>query len=161
MRCPFCREDEDKVVDTRPGEDGHVVRRRRECLACGKRYTTHERLEEAPVRVVKKTGERQPYSRDKIMKGVMTALEKRPVSQQQVEAMVDDVERAIFDRGEREIESDVIGEMVMTRLRALDDVAYVRFASVYRDFKAVEEFVREIEAFDADGNPQEDHTDDA
>jgi transcriptional repressor NrdR len=144
VRCPFCRKDHDKVVDTRPNEDGSVIRRRRECVACGKRFTTHERLEEVPLRVIKKTGERAPYSRENVLKGVTRALEKRPVSLDQVEGLVDDIEREIMDHNEREVSTAEIGRLVMSRLYNIDAVAYVRFASVYREFKAVDEFVREI-----------------
>jgi transcriptional repressor NrdR len=135
-------------VDTRPSEDGTVVRRRRHCTACDRRFTTHERLEELPLRVIKKNGERVPFSRDKLLAGVMRALEKRPVAIDQIHAMVDELERELLDRGEREVESAVIGELLMARLRDLDEVAYVRFASVYREFKAVDEFVREIDTIE-------------
>jgi transcriptional repressor NrdR len=148
MHCPYCHANNDKVVDTRSSEDGAVVRRRRECLECGKRFTTHERLEELPLRIVKKTGERVPYNRDKILAGVMSAMEKRPVPFDQIQHMVDEVEQTLLDRGEREVESHLIGEMLMARLRELDEVAYVRFASVYREFKAVDEFVREIDTIE-------------
>jgi transcriptional repressor NrdR len=132
------------VVDTRPSEDGAVIRRRRECLACARRFTTHERLEEVPLRVVKKSGERAPFSRDQVLNGALKAIEKRPVPLDEIQSMVDDIERALLESGEREVPSKRIGEMVMARLRDLDEVAYVRFASVYREFKAVDEFVREI-----------------
>lgn len=144
MRCPYCKQDKDRVIDTRPGDDGHVTRRRRECLACGKRYTTHERLEELPLRVIKKNGTRVPFSREKLLGGVMKALEKRPVSMQQAEDLVDAVESELLERPDREVATRVIGEILMRRLRNLDPVAYVRFASVYREFKEVDEFVREI-----------------
>lgn len=148
MRCPFCRKDNDKVVDTRPGEDGRVIRRRRECLECGRRFTTHERVEEIPLRVVKKSGEREPFSRENILKGVIRALEKRPVSMDQIDHLVDEIEREILDGNEREVPVNLIGELVMEKLRGLDAVAYVRFASVYREFKAVDEFVREIDTIE-------------
>lgn len=148
MRCPFCQTDDDRVVDTRPSEDGTVIRRRRECNGCARRFTTHERLEELPLRVVKKTGEREPFSREKIMSGVLKALEKRPVSVEEMENLVDDIEREITNSYEREVLAVEIGELVMKRLRKVDAVAYVRFASVYRDFKEVDEFVREISSID-------------
>lgn len=148
MRCPFCHQDQDKVVDTRPSEDGTVIRRRRQCVACDRRFTTHERLEELPLRIIKKNGERVPFSRDKVLAGVMRALEKRPVGIDQIHRMVDELERELLDRGDREVESAAIGESLMTRLRDLDEVAYVRFASVYREFKAVDEFVREIDTIE-------------
>ncbi|MFH0910189.1 MAG: transcriptional regulator NrdR [Planctomycetota bacterium] len=144
MQCPFCHQDNDRVVDTRPNEDGSAIRRRRECLLCERRFTTYERLEEIPLRVVKKSGERVPYDRANILKGIGKALEKRPVSAAQMEAMVEEIEREILNAHEREVPSRVIGEMVMERLRVLDEVAYVRFASVYREFKEVDEFVREV-----------------
>lgn len=144
MKCPYCRQDSDKVVDTRPGEDGALIRRRRECLACGRRYTTHERVEETPIRVIKKNGAREIFSREKLLTGINRAIEKRPVGSEQVEAMISAIERDILDSGEREIASQQLGELVMKHLRAMDEVAYVRFASVYREFKAVEEFVREV-----------------
>lgn len=145
MRCPFCKQDNDRVIDTRPSEGGHVIRRRRECLACNRRYTTHERLEDLPLRVIKKNGQRVPFSRENIRAGVSRALEKRPVSLQQIEALVDAVESEVLERAEREILTEEIGEILMRRLREVDKVAYVRFASVYRDFKAVDEFVHEVE----------------
>jgi transcriptional repressor NrdR len=151
MQCPYCRTDQDKVIDTRPSEDGHVIRRRRQCLACGKRYTTHERLEEMPLRVVKKDGQREPFERTKIVSGVMKALEKRPVSLDKVELLVDAVETEVLAMNAREVGVREIGEIVMRRLRELDEVAYVRFASVYREFKAVDEFLREIRTISEPG----------
>ena len=144
MRCPYCKKDSDRVIDTRTSDDGSVIRRRRVCL-CGRRFTTHERLEELPLRVVKKSGQRQPFRREKVLAGVQRAIEKRPVPPERAEALVDEVERELLDRGEREVPSRVIGELVVTKMRSLDDVAYVRFASVYREFQAVDEFVKEIQ----------------
>ncbi len=144
MRCPFCKKDNDKVIDTRPSEDGSTIRRRRECLDCGKRFTTHERLEEMPVRVVKKNGRREPFDRDKIMNGIVRAVEKRSISLEEVEKLVASIERSVLDQNDREISTRDIGELVMTRLRAMDEVAYVRFASVYREYSKLEEFVKEI-----------------
>lgn len=144
MRCPFCKQDNDKVIDTRPSEDGSVIRRRRECLNCARRFTTHERLEEMPVRVVKKNGRREPFDRAKILMGVLRAVEKRPVSAEQAEELVASIEREVLDRADREIASQAIGELLMTRLRQIDEVAYVRFASVYREYQAVEQFIQEI-----------------
>lgn len=151
MRCPYCKEDQDRVIDTRPSEDGHVTRRRRECMACGKRYTTHERLEELPLRVVKKNGQRVPFDRERIKSGVLKAVEKRPVSMQQIQEFVDAVESEVLERANREIQSQEIGEMMMRHLRDLDDVAYVRFASVYRNFTEVGEFVKEVETIAGSG----------
>ncbi|MBN1256695.1 MAG: transcriptional repressor NrdR [Planctomycetes bacterium] len=145
MRCPFCHQDDDKVVDTRSSEDSAVIRRRRECLACNRRFTTHERLEEMPLRVIKKSGERVPFSREKLLAGIMRAMEKRPVAFATIEEMADSIERELLEMEEREVASSVIGEMVMSHLREIDAVAYVRFASVYREFKAVDEFVKEID----------------
>lgn len=144
MRCPFCSKDNDKVMDTRSSDDGSVIRRRRECLHCARRFTTHERLEEMPVRVVKKSGRREPFDRDKILAGVRRAIEKRPVSLEQIEELVTGLERQILDQTKREIPAKTIGEMVMQKLGEIDEVAYVRFASVYREYQAVEEFIKEI-----------------
>jgi transcriptional repressor NrdR len=148
--------DSDRVIDTRPAEDGSVTRRRRECLACGRRFTTHERLEEMPVRVVKKGGRREPFERAKILAGVMRAVEKRPISLEEAEALVSAVERQVLDQTEKEVATSRIGEMVMTRLAAIDEVAYIRFASVYREYQALEEFVKEIRAMrpEANGRPE-------
>ncbi len=144
MRCPFCKKDNDKVIDTRPSEDGSTIRRRRECIDCGKRFTTHERLEEMPIRVVKKNGRREPFDRDKIMNGIVRAVEKRSISLEEVEKLVASIERSVLDQNDREISTRDIGELVMARLRAMDEVAYVRFASVYREYSKLEEFVKEI-----------------
>lgn len=145
MRCPYCKQDNDRVTDTRSSEDGGVIRRRRECLSCNHRYTTHERPEDTPVRILKKNGVREPFNREKLLAGIMRALEKRPPGPEEAEAVVDAIERALLDRGSREIASSELGEMVMQRLRGLDAVAFVRFASVYRQFQAVDEFVRLVQ----------------
>ena len=147
MRCPFCKDDNDKVIDTRPSDDGSVIRRRRECLKCGKRFTTHERLEEMPIRVIKKSGRREPFDRRKILAGLLRAVEKRPIAMEVVEGIVGALEKEILDRAEGEIPTTDIGAEVMRRLRALDEVAYVRFASVYREYKALDEFIQEIKTF--------------
>ncbi len=151
MRCPFCKLDRDRVIDTRPSEDGHVTRRRRECLECGRRYTTHERLEDLPLRIVKKNGQRAPFNREKLLGGILRSLEKRPVSQQQAEALADEIERELLEKPEREVPSHEIGGMVMEKLRGVDKVAYVRFASVYREFKTVDEFLKEIKTISPRG----------
>lgn len=151
MRCPFCKKDNDKVIDTRPGEDGTVTRRRRECLECGKRYTTHERLEYSPLKVIKKDNTREPFNRDKVLAGISRALRKRPVSTEQIENIVDAIEREISEQNEREVRSGEIGETIMKHLRATDKVAYVRFASVYREFEEVGEFINEIETMEQGG----------
>ena len=144
MKCPFCKEDRDRVVDSRASADGFAIRRRRECLACGRRYTTYERIEESPIRVIKKDGAREPFERRKILAGLMKATEKRPVSMDTLDEVVNRLEHQVTEQFDREVTSEVIGGMVMDELKKLDQVAYVRFASVYRDFKDVEEFLDEI-----------------
>jgi transcriptional repressor NrdR len=144
MRCPYCKADDDRVIDSRTSADGFAIRRRRVCRACGRRYTTYERVESAPLRVVKKNGERVEFDRAKVMGGLSRAVEKRPVSVAQLEALVDRVERQVVEAFDREVPSKVIGELVMHELQRLDQVAYVRFASVYRDFKDVGQFLDEL-----------------
>ncbi|HSN89682.1 MAG TPA: transcriptional regulator NrdR [Anaeromyxobacteraceae bacterium] len=145
MRCPTCGHVEDKVVDSREAQDGLATRRRRECLGCGRRFTTYERIEEVIPPVVKKDGRREPFDRRKIAEGVQIACQKRPVSAEQIEALVSSVERTVMESGDREIRTTAVGEAVMERLKALDEVAYVRFASVYRAFRDVDEFMSELE----------------
>ena len=145
MRCPFCRDLENRVVDSRLGKEGDAIRRRRHCERCGRRFTTYERVEEALPMVVKKDGRREPFDRAKIVTGLKRACEKRPVSVDTIEAIADAIERALQERGEQEVPSSVIGEAVMRELHDLDAVAYVRFASVYRSFRDVHEFMRELE----------------
>ena len=144
MKCPFCSHDEDKVVDSRASSDGIAIRRRRECLKCGKRFTTYEHVEEQALMVIKKDGRREPFDRHKLLAGLLKACEKRPVSMDQLENLVDELERELSQHFDREVPSREIGERVMRRLHALDPVAYVRFASVYREFKDVEQFMREL-----------------
>ena len=144
MKCPFCAHVEDKVVDSREGKDGGVIRRRRECLRCSRRFTSYERIDEIAFMVVKKDDRREPYDRNKIMAGLRRACEKRPVSPGSLEAIADEVEQALQESPEREIPTRVVGEKVMERLKALDAVAYVRFASVYRHFQDVDHFMREL-----------------
>ncbi|MBM4087521.1 MAG: transcriptional repressor NrdR [Planctomycetes bacterium] len=144
MKCPFCKADNDKVVDSRASDEGMSIRRRRECLACLRRYTTYERVEDTPLRVIKKDGRRVPFERSKILEGLRKACEKRPISTEQLDRVVDDIEVEIYRKYDREVPSKDIGQLVMERLRALDKVAYVRFASVYREFKDVSEFVAEL-----------------
>ncbi len=144
MRCPFCKKDNDKVVDSRKGPDDLSIRRRRECVECGRRFTTYERIERRQLRVVKKGGERVPLDREKILSGLLKACWKRPVSTEQLESLVDTVETRLEESGESEVGSEQIGELVMEELRGLDKVAYVRFASVYRDFKDPKEFMAEL-----------------
>jgi len=144
MKCPFCQELENKVIDSRLSKDGIVIRRRRECLECGRRFTTYERIEEVLPLVVKKDGRREPFDRMKIFIGLKKACEKRPVSITVLEKVVDKIEHAVQEKGEKEIASKMIGEAVMNELFHLDHVAYVRFASVYRSFKDISEFMNEL-----------------
>ena len=144
MLCPFCAHLEDKVIDSRESKEGNNIRRRRECLACQKRFTTYERIEEIPFMVVKKDGRRERFDRQKILNGLLKACEKRPVPIAKLAELVDQVETAMMGESERELSSTAIGEILMTRLRELDKIAYVRFASVYRDFQDEEAFFSEI-----------------
>ena len=146
MKCPFCDDVEDKVVDSRMAKEGEVIRRRRECLSCKRRYTTYERVEETMPAVVKKDGRREPFDRSKIVSGLKKACEKRPISTTTIEAVTDRIEKRIQDMGETEIESTAVGEEVMKELSQLDQVAYVRFASVYREFKDIDQFMDEIKS---------------
>jgi transcriptional repressor NrdR len=145
MRCPYCGCKEDKVVDSRATQEEAAIRRRRECLECGKRFTTYEYVEEVSLLVVKKDGRREPFDRKKILSGIIKACEKRPISIEKMDEVVTQVERAIQKKYEREVPAEKIGELVIERLKALDDVAYVRFASVYRQFKDVGQFMEELE----------------
>ena len=145
MRCPFCRAEDDKVVDSRAGDDGASIRRRRECLACRRRYTTYERIERQSLTVLKKGGVREPFDRDKIKRGLARACWKRPVTEEEIERVVSALEATLFGEYEGEVPSPAIGERLMELLRGLDQVAYVRFASVYREFKDVRDFVDELE----------------
>ena len=145
MKCPFCAHIEDKVVDSRESKEGNSIRRRRECLGCGKRYTSREHIEEIEYRVIKKDGRPEPFNRQKLIGGLVRACEKRPVSVQQLEGIADRIESDLQDRPEREIKTTDIGARIMEELRRIDQVAYVRFASVYRQFRDVGEFKREID----------------
>lgn len=145
MLCPYCRTTDSKVIESRSSEDGAVIRRRRECIACHKRFTTYEKIEERPFLVIKKDGSRQQFDRNKILMGILRACEKRPVSSETIEEIVDAIEAELKDYSEREVSSVVIGEMVMDQLRALDEVAYVRFASVYRQFTDLNSFISTID----------------
>jgi transcriptional repressor NrdR len=145
MRCPFCRAPDSRVVDSRLGKEGDAIRRRRHCERCGRRFTTYERADATLPFVVKKDGRREPFDRQKIINGLSRACEKRPVSADTIEAVADRIERQVQERGEREIASSVVGEAVMRELHGLDAVAYVRFASVYRSFGDVHEFMHELE----------------
>ena len=144
MRCPYCSSIDNKVVDSRMGKEGETIRRRRECLKCEGRFTTYERVEEVLPSVIKKDGRREPYDRMKILSGLKKACEKRPVGVEVLEKAVDEIEKALQEKGYKEIPSKAIGEEVMNRLHALDEVAYVRFASVYRSFKDINEFMSEL-----------------
>src|SRR5512140_2118548 len=145
MKCPFCHADQDKVIDSRSSKDGGIIRRRRECLKCERRFTTYERVEEMLPMLVKKDGRREVFDRLKVIGGLKKACEKRPVSTAAIEQIADRIEQMLQERGEKEVPSSVIGEAIMRELHKLDKVAYVRFASVYRSFKDVGEFMRELE----------------
>ena len=144
MKCPFCNTPDTKVIDSRPADDNASIRRRRQCIKCNKRFTTYEKLETMPLMVIKKDDTREPYDRSKIEAGIIRSCHKRPVSSLQIESTVNDIESRIFAMEEREIPTTVIGEMVVDKLKDLDEVAYVRFASVYREFKDVDSFMDEI-----------------
>ena len=150
MKCPFCRVDNDRVIDSRACQDGFSIRRRRQCLACKRRYTTYERIEEAAIKVVKKDGSRVPFSREKIKGGLERACWKRPISDRDIEKTVSAIENDVYSSFDTEIESRRLGELVMDHLRDLDEVAFVRFASVYRQFADAEDFVDELRPFLAD-----------
>jgi len=144
MKCPYCAHNEDKVVDSRSSGENYSIRRRRECLKCQRRFTTYEHIEEIPLMVVKKNGQRESFDRNKLTSGVLKACEKRPVSVARIENLVDGIERALQRKHDKEVKSSQIGEMIMKRLHEVDGVAYVRFASVYREFKDVTEFMKEL-----------------
>ena len=153
MKRPFCSHENTRVIDSRPAEDNNSIRRRRVCDECGKRFTTYEKIETIPLIIIKKDNNREAYDRAKIEAGVLRACHKRPVSAQQITTLVDEVENEIFNREEREIPSGTIGELVMNKLKDLDAVAYVRFASVYREFKDVNTFMDELKSVLNDKNP--------
>ena len=144
MRCPYCSAEEDKVVDSRTAEEGRAIRRRRECLGCGRRYTTFERAEEVPLLILKRNGVEEPFIRDKVTEGIRRACKNRPVSEGEIAAVVDDVEEAMRLDGRRPVPSAEIGREILERLRHLDEVAYLRFASVYKDFQELNDFEREL-----------------
>jgi transcriptional repressor NrdR len=146
MKCPFCGEIDNKVIDSRVSKDGSVIRRRRECLLCTRRFTTYEHIEEIPIMIIKKDGRREVFKREKVRSGLKKACEKRNISMNTIEEFVDGVERDLRETGEKEIPSSVIGEKIMSILHDLDDIAYVRFASVYREFKDVNDFVAELKS---------------
>lgn len=144
MKCPYCSFFESKVVDSRPTDEGQAIRRRRECIKCGKRFTTYEKVDQVPIMVVKKNGNRESYDRNKILNGIIKSCEKRPVSIEDIEDIVDEIEVELSNSLEKEITSVYIGEMVMNKLKDVDEVAYVRFASVYRQFKDLNTFMNEL-----------------
>ena len=145
MRCPYCENPDTKVIDSRPTEEGHAIRRRRGCEKCGKRFTTYEKVEETIIMIIKKDGRREAFDLNKIMSGIVKACEKRPVPVAEMERVVNEIERGLNNMMEKEVESTFVGELVMEKLKELDEVAYVRFASVYRQFTDVNTFVKEIE----------------
>ncbi|MFP4465985.1 MAG: transcriptional regulator NrdR [Candidatus Goldiibacteriota bacterium] len=147
MRCPYCSHKSDKVVDSRESRDGEAIRRRRECLKCAKRFTTYEQIEHSLPMVIKKDSRREPFDRKKILSGLTKACEKRPISVEQLEEVADDMEKQLYARMEKEVSSSMIGTIVMEKLAMLDEVAYVRFASVYRQFKDVNAFTKELKKF--------------
>jgi transcriptional repressor NrdR len=144
MRCPFCAHDDDKVLETRTLNDGAAMRRRRECLKCSKRFTSYERVEPLPVMVIKRDGRRQEFSVDKVRLGIMHAIEKRPIPMEKIEDLLNKIEKLVYSKNSREIDSSEVGNLIMDELKALDAVAYVRFASVYKQFKTLEEFVAAV-----------------
>lgn len=154
MKCPFCSRDNTKVIDSRPADDNSSIRRRRSCDGCGKRFTTYEKVETIPLIIIKKDNNRETYDRTKIEAGVLRACHKRPISINRINQLVDEIETDIFNREEKEIPSQVIGELVMNKLKDLEAVAYVRFASVYREFKDINTFMDELKkVLDASENP--------
>ena len=146
MKCPFCKETDNKVIDSRLSKDGNEIRRRRECLVCNRRFTTYEHIEKIPIMIIKKDGRREVFSREKVRAGIQKACEKRNISVNMIDTFLDELERDLGETGEKEIPSSELGEKIMIKLHALDDVAYVRFASVYREFKDVNDFVSELKS---------------
>lgn len=144
MNCPFCSHYESKVVDSRPTDEGQSIRRRRECIACGRRFTTYEKVEEIPLIVIKKSGNREPFNRNKILNGIIKSCEKRPVALKDIENIVNEIEKQLYNSMEKEIKTELIGALVMDYIKKLDEVAYVRFASVYREFKDINTFMGEL-----------------
>ncbi|MEJ5306827.1 MAG: transcriptional regulator NrdR [candidate division WOR-3 bacterium] len=161
MKCPYCGFEENRVIDSRASKDGQSVRRRRECLQCKKRFTTYEYVEKTPLLVIKRDGRREPYARDKLIEGIRTACRKRPVSNESINKIVEDVERKLFAKESEEVESKIIGEIVMEQLKEIDEISYVRFASVYRQFKDMNEFIDELNSLlnkgDKNGNKRDKH----
>ncbi|MEO0086660.1 MAG: transcriptional regulator NrdR [candidate division WOR-3 bacterium] len=144
MRCPNCNVDNDRVIDSRPVLNGEAIRRRRECLNCGQRFTTFEYIEQIPLMVIKSDGRREPYNREKLIKGIVLACRKRPISQEKIQEIVNLIEKEMIDNNQLEVESKYLGERVLDYLKRIDEVAYVRFASVYKNFQNIDEFIKEI-----------------
>lgn len=145
MNCPFCNHYETKVVDSRPTSEGNSIRRRRECVKCSKRFTTYEKLEQIPLVIIKKNGNRESYDRNKVLNGIIKSCEKRPVSLNRIEDLVDDIEKELYNSLDQEITSELVGEIIMEKLKTVDEVSYVRFASVYRQFTDINSFKEELE----------------
>ena len=156
MKCPYCGADSTRVIDSRPADENSSIRRRRQCETCGRRFTTYEKLETMPLMVIKKDDSREPYDRAKMEAGIICSCHKRPVSTEQIKRVIDEIENELFNSEEKEIPTSVIGEKVMRKLKDLDEVAYVRFASVYREFKDVDTFVEEIGKLRTETAPQKD-----
>ena len=155
MKCPYCSYDESKVIDSRPTDEGERIRRRRECLGCGKRFTTYEIIETVPVVVIKRDKSREPFDRNKLLNGLLRACEKRPVSMDTLEKVVDDIETTLQNSLDREVPSSLIGTLALEKLRDIDEVAYVRFASVYRQFRDIHSFMEELSRFQTEKNERE------
>lgn len=155
MKCPYCSYDESKVIDSRPTDEGERIRRRRECLGCGKRFTTYEIIETVPVVVIKRDKSREPFDRNKLLNGLLRACEKRPVSMDTLEKVVDDIETNLQNSLDREVPSSLIGTLALEKLRDIDEVAYVRFASVYRQFQDIHSFMEELSRFQTEKNERE------
>ena len=155
MKCPYCSYDESKVIDSRPTDEGERIRRRRECLGCGKRFTTYEIIETVPVVVIKRDKSREPFDRNKLLNGLLRACEKRPVSMDTLEKVVDDIETNLQNSMDREVPSSLIGTLALEKLRDIDEVAYVRFASVYRQFQDIHSFMEELSRFQTEKNERE------
>ena len=155
MKCPYCSYDESKVIDSRPTDEGERIRRRRECLGCGKRFTTYEIIETVPVVVIKRDKSREPFDRNKLLNGLLRACEKRPVSMDTLEKVVDDIETTLQNSLDREVPSSLIGTLALEKLRDIDEVAYVRFASVYRQFQDIHSFMEELSRFHTEKNERE------
>lgn len=160
MNCPFCSYADSRVIDSRPTDEGCVIRRRRECNSCNKRFTTYEKIEEIPLLIIKKSGNREPFDRNKILKGIVRSCEKRPVALSDIEKIVDDIEKNLHNSMKKEIATESIGQIVMDKIKELDEVAYVRFASVYREFKDINTFMSELSKILSEKNVERGDIDD-